>query len=382
MPLSARKAATAKAGKYLDGDGLWLLKHSKEKGRWFLRFRFGDRRREMGLGSFPAVSLAEAREQAKAARELIRQGTNPIEARKARAAPAPAIIVPTFEECALAAYEARKASLRGGGKAGRWLSPLERHIFPAMGGVIMTEVDQNTVADALRPIWRTKYPTADKAAGRIHTVVKYAIAQGHAANLNAVEMARILLGDPGHKVEHLSAMPWQDVPAFYQSLGVGSTVRRVLAFMLLTGGGARTAPVRLARYDEIDGDQWTIPGDKMKGREGKTEPFRIPLSPPAMELVEICRNLHRSEWLFPGPSGKPISDVMTSKFMRDLPYTPHGFRSTFRDWMAAQDVPFEVAETAIAHKVGSKVTRAYLRDDYWEQRKDVMRRWADHLGQR
>lgn len=380
MALSARKVQTAETGKYLDGDGLWLIKRSKDKGKWVLRFRYNGSRREMGLGAWPLVSLAEARGGAELARKQISQGIDPIQARKeheqARA------VVPTFAECAELAFEARKASLRGEGVNGRWMSPLTLHIIPKMGSKLVTEIDQNDVAAALRPIWRKKYPTADKAAGRIHTVLEYAVAQGHMANLIAVKMARVLLGDPGHKVEHHAAMPWQDVPAYYQSLGVGSTVRRVLSFMLLVGGGARTTPVRLARYDEIEGNQWTIPAENMKGMEGKVASFRIPLSRPALDLIEICSKLHTSEWIFPGPSGNPITDVMTSKFMNDLPYTPHGFRSSFREWMAEQSIPHEVAETALAHQVGTKVTRAYMRDDYWTQRSQIMDDWAEFLTQK
>lgn len=334
----------------------------------------------MGLGGWPAVSLADARKAAGEARDLVQRGINPIDAR--RTAGRRKGDVPTLAECIYSAYEARRPSLKSRGSAGRWISLMELHVIPRIGDVPVTEIDQNIIADALRPIWRTKNPTASKAANRITISLEYAVAQGHTVNLNAVRMARILLGDSGHKVEHHPAMPWHEVPAFYQSLGAGSSVRRVLAFLILTGGGsARSTPVRFARFDEIDGDQWTIPAEKMKGRRGQTQDFRVPLSAPALELVKICQELTGGEWLFPGPSGRPISDVNTSKFMRDagLKYVPHGFRSSFRDWMAHIEVPFEVAETAIAHRVGNKVTRAYLRDDYWEQRRVIIHRWANHL---
>lgn len=379
MKLTARQIKNADKGSHQDGNGLFLSKRDRSKGKWIFRFTFDGKRRDMGLGSWPEVSLSEARDAAHDSREQVRKGINPITSR--RSAEIQRLGVPTLAECIYAAHEARKASLRGEGKAGRWLSPLEIHVIPKIGQMLVTEIDQNIITEALRPIWRTKYPTADKAIGRLNTALKYAVAQGHEVNLNAVAMARVLLGDSGHKVEHHEAMPWQEVPAFYQSLGAGSAVRRVLSFMILAGGGARTTPVRLARYEEIDGDEWTIPAANMKGREGHTSDFRIPLSAPALELIETCRNLTGGEWIFPGPSGKPITDVMTSKFMRDanLPYKPHGFRSTFRDWMAHTGVAFEVAETAIAHQVGNKVTRAYLRDDYWEKRRVIMHDWANHL---
>jgi integrase len=380
MKLSARKVQNAEKGTYQDGNGLILVKRTKANGFWKYRFSFNGKRPEMGLGSWPEVSLADARTSAANARRLVSDGINPIQARKDEETRRRG--VPTLKEAIYEAHEARKASLKGEGKSGRWLSPLEIHIIPKIGNTLVTDIDQNTIKDVLSPIWRTKYPTADKALGRLRIALEYAKASGHQVDLDSVRMARIILGDPGHKVEHIEAMPWQEVPAFYQSLSYGSATQRVLAFMLLVGAGARTTPVRLAEYCEIDGDCWTVPGEKMKGKEGQSDDFRIPLSEPALELIDLCRELTGGKWIFPGPSGKPITDVLTSKFMRDrgLSYKPHGFRSSFRDWMAHTDVPYEVGETAIAHRVGNKVSQAYLRDDYWEKRKVIMHAWADHLS--
>lgn len=379
MKLSARKVMNADKGTYQDGNGLILVKRDKSAGFWKFRFSLHGKRPEMGLGSFPAISLAEARALAADARKLVSEGINPIQARKD--AETQRRGVPTLTQAIHDAHEARKASLKGDGKAGRWLSPLELHIIPKIGDKLVTDIDQNVIKDALAPIWRTKYPTADKALGRLRIALEYAKASGHQIDLDSVRMARVILGDPGHKVEHIEAMPWQEVPAFYQSLSYGSATQRVLAFMILVGGGARTTPVRLAEYSEIEGDCWTVPAAKMKGKEGQSDDFRIPLSEPALELVQLCRDLTGGKWIFPGPSGKPITDVLTSKFMRErgLTYKPHGFRSSFRDWMAHINVPYEIGETAIAHQVGSKVTRAYLRDDYFEKRRVIMHDWAKHL---
>ena len=380
MKLSARKAQTADKGIYQDGNGLILVKRNKASGFWKFRFSFDGKRPEMGVGSFPEVSLAQAREAAGDARRLVSEGINPIQARKD--AELKRRGVPTLKEVIYAAHEARKASLKEGGAAGRWLSPLELHVIPEIGDKLVTDIDQNVIKDTLASIWRTKYPTADKALGRLRTALEYAKASGHDIDLDSVRMARVILGDPGHKVEHIKAMPWQEVPEFFQSLGYGSTTQRVLAFMILVGAGARTAPVRLAEYSEIEGDCWTVPAEKMKGREGQGADFRIPLNEPALELIDICRQLNgESKWIFPGPKGKPITDVMTSKFMRDrdLPYKPHGFRSSFREWMAHIEISFEIAETAIAHRVGNKVSQAYMRDDYFEKRRVIMHDWAKHL---
>lgn len=379
MKLSATKIKNADKGTHGDGQGLMLVKKDKSKGKWIFRFTLNGKRRDMGLGSWPAVSLADARGAADAARKDVAKGINPIQARKTARVKRQG--VPTLQEAAEAAFKSRRATFKNEGRTGRWMSPLKTHVFPKYGSLPITDIDQDVVVDILSPIWRAKHPTASKAAERIQIALKYAKAQKHPVETDAVELAKIILGDPNHKVEHRAAMPWREVPAFYQSLNLGTATQRVLKFMILTGGGGRSSPVRTARYDQIDGDQWMIPGTEMKGREGKTPDFRIPLSEPALELIEACKALTGGEWLFPGPSGKPITDSLTSEFMREAcpPYVPHGFRSSFRDWMAHTDVPFEIAETAIAHQIGTDVTRAYLRDDYWEKRKVIMHNWANHL---
>lgn len=379
MKLTSRQIMHAEPGKLQDGKGLFLVKRTKANGKWLFRFSFDGKRPEMGLGTWPEISLAEARSRASSARELIGAGKNPIRERNASRIARRA--VPTFAEVVELAFESRKAGLRDAGKAGRWLSPLELHVIPKIGNLLVTDIDQNILYETLKPIWRTKYPTAEKALGRINVALEYAVAQGHDVNLSIVTSARLLLGVSGHKVQHHLAMPWQEVPSFYRTLGTSSTVRRLLSFMILTGGAARTTPVRYARFDQITGNEWLIPADLMKGREGKTQAFRVPLSEAALQVVQACKDTTGGNWIFPGTRGKPITDVMSSKFMRDRGeiYKPHGFRTSFREWMAHIDVPFEVAETAIAHQVGTKVTRAYLRDDYWEKRVVIMDKWAQHL---
>ena len=379
MALSVKFITAADKGVYQDGDGLMLKKTKKSAGYWVFRFTLDGKRRDFNVGKWPDMSLADARKARNSSRKLVDQGLNPADERKQQRLNRAG--EPSLTETIYAAYEARKASLKSDGRAGRWLSPLELHIIPAIGHLPVTSIDQNLIRDALRPIWRDKNPTAKKAITRLKIALDHAVAQGWDVKTDSIHKAKILLGESGHIETHHAAMPWQELPAFYQTLGDGATVRRVLSFMLLTGGGARTAPVRMAKYDQIDGDVWTVPGALMKGREGRTADFRIPLSAQALELVELCRTLSDSEWIFAGPRGKPISDVMTSKFMRDhgIPYRPHGFRSSFRDWLAHIGTPFEIAETCIAHQVGSKVTRAYLRDDFLEKRRVIMAKWAAHL---
>ena len=356
---------------------MFLLKREQDRGFWHFRFSWDGKRPEMGLGAWPDVSLAAAREAAAEARDMVRKGINPIQARKKAELARQG--VPTLEQIINDTFEARKAGLRKDGESGRWLSPLKLHVIPKIGNVPVTDIDQNLLADTLRPLWQKQNPTAVKAIGRLKLAMEHALDRGYDVNVGVVASARRLLGESGHMVKHHPAMPWQEVPAFYQSLGAGSTVRRVLSFMIAVGAAARTMPVRFARYDQINGDEWKIPGEMMKGRRGKTIDFRIPLNDEALKIIEICQNLTGGEWLFPGPRGKPITDVMTSRFMLDTPYRPHGFRSSFREWMAATGVPFEIAETAIAHRVGNKITQAYLRDDYWEKRKVIMHDWANHL---
>jgi integrase len=377
--LSASGAKAAPAGKHADGAGLWLYKRDDGGAQWVLRVTAHGRRREMGLGAFPAVSLKAAREAADAARAVVRQGLDPIKERERQQREA-ARNIHMLSDIALDAFESRKAELKGDGTAGRWFSPLELHVLPKLGRVPVADIDQKDIRDTLAPIWHTKAETARKAMNRLGIVLRHAAALGLDVDLQATEKAKALLGKQRHTVTNVPAMNWRDVPAFYQSLG-GSITELALRLLILTA--VRSGPLRMMHVDQIDGDIWTIPAAAMKGRLGATSDFRVPLSAEAQAVIAEARKFARDGFLFPGARRGVISDMTMTAYMnrRGLSDRPHGFRSSFRDWTAeATQTPHDVAETCLGHTTGGTVERAYRRTDFLEQRRALMERWGQHLS--
>lgn len=377
--LTAAGVKNADVGKHEDGAGLRLVKRDRDAGKWVFRFKRAGRAREMGLGPWPAVSLADARRAAAAARAVLAQGRDPIDQRERERR------LEVRTDTSLGAmtrdcFESRKAELRGEGRAGRWLSPLEIHVLPKLGRMPVQEVDAQALRDVLAPIWHTKADTARKAANRLNLVLKHAAALGVVVDLQAVDKARALLGQSRHRTKNIPAMPWAEVPAFYQSLTDLTSVNLALRFLILTG--QRSKPVRFLHFDQIAGDVWTVPGSLMKGREGKTEDFRVPLCAEALDVFEAAEPMARGGFLFPSARGDVVSDMAMGMHMRrkGLEARPHGFRTSLRTWLAeATSAPHEVAETMLAHKVDSAVTRAYRRTDFLEERRKLHDAWAVFL---
>lgn len=378
--LSASTVKAAPAGKHADGGGLWLVKRPDGGAQWVLRVTPHGRRREMGLGAYPDVSLKEARASADQWRALVRQGLDPIKERERQRREA-ARNIHKLTDIALDAFESRKAELKGDGKAGRWFSPLELHILPKLGQVPVADIDQKDIRDTLAPIWHTKAATADKALSRLSIVLRHAAALGLEVDLQATEKAKALLGKQRHTVTNVPSLAWQDVPAFYQSLG-GSITELALRLLILTG--TRSGPLRNIHVDQIDGDVWTIPAEGMKGRKDATKDFRIPLSAEAQHVIAEARKFARDGLLFPGVKRGVISDMTMTALMdrRGMKERPHGFRTSLRVWLAeATNAPHDVAEMCISHMVGSKTVQAYKRTDFLEQRRVLMERWAMHVHQ-
>jgi integrase len=373
--LSASMLRSAPVGKHADGGGLWLVKRPDGGAQWVQRVTPHGRRREMGLGAYPDVSLKEAREAATHNRALVRQGLDPIKERERRRREA-ARNIHMLTDIALDAFESRKAELKGDGIAGSWFSPLELHILPKLGKVPVADIDQQDIRDTLSPIWHTKAATATKAINRLNIVMRHAAALGLDVDLQAVEKAKALLGKQRHTVTNVPSVPWQDVPAFYQSLG-GSITELALRLLILTG--ARSGPLRNIHEDQIDGNVWTIPAEAMKGRKDATNDFRIPLSTEAQRVIAEARKFACDGFLFPSARRGVISDMTMTAYMnrRDMKERPHGFRTSLRVWLAeATSAPHDVAEMCISHIVGSKTVQAYKRTDFLEQRKALMERWG------
>jgi integrase len=364
------------AGKYCDGGGLWLVKGDGRRGKWILRVTVFGRRREMGLGSLDVVSLKQARDLAARWRAEVLQGRDPIKVRQALAR-AERRSDTSFRTIAEAAFEARKADLKDDGRAGRWMSPLEVHVLPRLGHTSVEEIDQRDVRDVLAPIWHDKADTARKAANRIGLVLKHAAAMGLTVDLHAVDKARALLGKSRHRSVHIMSTPWQDVPAFYASLSEPTVTHLALRFLILTG--LRSRPVRFLRFEQVEGDVLTVPGEMMKGLKDRTSAFRVPLSPEALRVIELARPFERDGHAFPSERKGVISDATMSRLMerRGLEARPHGFRSSLRNWVSeATGASFEVAETLMAHRTGNAVTRAYLRTDFLDERRRLLEQWG------
>ena len=377
--LTAGFLKAPQVGKHCDGAGLWLVVREDGGAQWVLRVTVHGRRREMGLGGYPSLGLADARKLAGRWRDMAAAGRDPIKEREAeeRAARREDI---TLAILTADAFEARKAELKGDGMAGRWLSPLTLHVLPKLGKVPVTDLDQRDIRDTLAPIWHTKADTARKAINRLSIVLRHAAALGLDVDLQATDKARALLGKTRHVVKNIPAMAWADVPGFYAGLEEPTQTHLALLLLILTG--VRSNPLRNIRLDQIDGDVWTVPAEAMKGRKGATEAFRVPLSREALRVIELARPHARRGFLFSNSQQGVISDMTLSRHMerRGLEARPHGFRTSLRVWLAeTTDAPHEVAETMLGHVVDGGVVRAYRRTDFLEQRRVLSERWADHV---
>lgn len=372
--LNPMMARNLDKGKFADGQGLWLIKRNKTAGQWVLRLTRDNQRREMGLGRWPDVAIAEARQKAAEARRHWRDGTDPIEEKaKARKAARQLTIAEAIAGC----FKARKAELKREGVAGRWMSPLDQHIIPKLGSTPISTLDQHMLRNTLEPIWHAKADAATKALNRMSLTLRHAAALGLDVDLQAAIKAKALLGKQRHVVEHIAAMPYAEVPAFYQWLmGVPGVTALALRFLILTV--ARNSEVRLATADEIKGDVWTLAPTRTKsGKE-----HRVPLGVEARRVVEEAGSRSESAYLFCSYGGKALSDAAMSKFMKDREYSgrPHGFRAAFRTWVEEQtDTPFEVKEAALGHAVDSGVVAAYQRSDRFERRRALMAAWEQFL---
>ncbi|MEZ5723901.1 MAG: integrase arm-type DNA-binding domain-containing protein [Paracoccaceae bacterium] len=381
MPLTARQCAALPSGRHADGNGLYLNVTPAGGRSWVYRFTMGTKRREMGLGSFPELGLSDARKARDEWAAVLRAGRDPLAVREERrnraAAPGK-----TLADMTQAAFEARRPSLRDEGGAGRWLSPLRVHVLPRLGKRDVESLTQGDIADTLRPIWREKPDAAKKALLRLGLVMQHAAARGFAVDLNAPALAREILGDQGHAPQHIASVAYSDLPRFYGELNVHTPVMLALRLLILTA--SRSRPIRFAHVSQFDLDAaiWTIPaegkGARMKGRKGKAQSFRIPLSAEALAVVREAIGQARGGYLFPGPRADVLSDMALSAFMRraGLDARPHGFRSSFRDWAAETGVPEHLAEMCLAHSIGNAASRAYRRTDEIEARARIMEAWA------
>lgn len=354
---------------------------------WILRVKVGSKRRDMGLGPFPGVTLAQAREKARQARETIDQGNDPILNRERaqselRAAQASAI---TFEDAADKFIQNKKAEWSNKKHASQWVATLETYAFPVIGKLHVQDVHDAHILKILEPIWATKTETATRVRGRIENVLDWAAAKKYRKGENPARWRGHLdklLPAPKKitKVEHHPAVPVDDIASVYSTLKTRKGVAaRALEFTLLTA--ARSGEVRGATWAEIDFDKslWTIPAERMKARVE----HRVPLTESAADILRALPRPEGSDFVFAAPRGGQLSDMALTAVMRRMQLTevPHGLRSTFRDWAAERtNFPRDLAEKALAHTLESKVESSYQRGDRLEKRRVMMAAWAKFLA--
>ena len=364
------------AGRYCDGQGLYLDVRPTGSRGWIQRLTIPGRRTELGLGGFPLVSLKEAREKAFANRKLARDGGDP-RAEKRRSES-----MPTFADAARTVWKQLRPGWRSPLHARLWLGSLERHVLPHIGKMPIAEVTSADVIGILAPIWHEKAPTARKLRQRIRAVLEWAVAMDLRPD-NPCDRIGPVLGAQGKAVRHMRALPHGEVASALRTVRASNArpvVKLLFEFLVLTA--TRSGEVRGAAWTEIDRDEgvWTIPAGRTKGNRE----HRVPLSRRALEILEEARALGGgSPLVFPRVGGKPIGNTAMSDLLRALKIAavPHGFRSSFRDWAAEDtDHPREVAEAALAHKVRNPIEAAYRRTDLFERRRRLMDDWARYLA--
>lgn len=379
-------------------DGLELQVTASGARSWVLRLTVAGKRRNIGLGSYPTVSLSEAREMARDMRRQAREGVDPLEAKKARNL---ALALSqrrglTFKDAVDKMLTAKLAEFHNEKHKKQWRSTLNRYAMPELADMPVSEITVQDVCRVLAPIWEAKTETASRLRGRIEAVLAWATVNGHREGDNPARWKGnldALLPKPGKiaRPKHYPALALKDAPEWFADLrGRSGIATRALEFLALTA--ARSGEVRGATWAEIDLETglWTIPAERMKaGRE-----HRVPLTENAQRLLHGLPTFEGSPYVFPAPRGRMLSDMALSACMRRInearaggyldprsgrPAVPHGLRSTFRDWAAERGYPRDMSEIALSHTVGSDVERAYRRSDMLERRRAMMEAWERFL---
>lgn len=379
-----RTVKTIGPGRHAEGTvrGLYLQVQPTGARSWILRYQLNHRRTDMGLGPYPEVSLAKARELALAARRLVKvERQDPIAARNRTR-------VLTFKDAAEQLIASKRPGWRSASHAAQWPATLACYAYPQLANLDVKTIDTRAVLDVLRPIWSEKTETASRLRQRIEAVLDYAASLGVRSGENPARWRGHLdnlLPKPSkvRAVEHHAALEWQKLPEFMAELATRDGIAaKALAFTILTA--ARSGEVRGMRWGEVDlaSSVWTVPASRIKaGKE-----HRVPLVPAAIALLGPGREPH--ELVFPSPvkATQPITGVTLIALLHRLnrpDLTVHGFRSTFRDWAGeVTHHPREVIEAALAHRLKDRAEAAYARGDLFTKRRKLMADWADFAAAR
>ncbi len=352
---------------------------------WILRVVVGGKRREVGLGGYPSVSLKEARERAQDARAEIRDGVDPVESRKAakRALIHDQARQMTFSEAASLCHATKSPEFRNEKHRRDWMSSLNNHVIDEIGEVQISEMELPHIVQVLKPIWETKTETATRVRQRIESVLAWAKVNGYRTGDNPARWSGNLefaLPKPSkiRKRKNFPALHWTEVAEFMVDLkkrsGVGA---RALEFAILTA--ARSGEVRGATWAEFDlkAKTWRIPADRMKSGRSHT----VPLSDDASKLLQKLDVIDGCDYVFPSTRGKKLSDMAMNQVTRRMRVNavPHGFRSSFKDWARnSTESADEVSELALAHVSTDATRAAYARDELLSKRREMMDDWAEY----
>ena len=383
MRLTATKVKALKdPGRYGDGiiPGLYLVVRPEGSKAWIQRIVIDGRRRDIGLGGYPDVSLARAHEKARENRSAVADGRDP-QAEKRQP------LVPTFRVAAEATIAANAPRWRNGKTATNWRGQMATYTYPVFGDVRVDRVERADVLTVLSPVWTLKPSAAKKLRQRIKAVFGWAMAHGYIEVNPAGEVIDAALPPMPAVKAHFRALPYQEVAAAIDAVDAsGASLSSRLCFRFLVLTAARSGEARGATWDEVDfaSSTWTISGSRMKaGVE-----HRVPLSDQALDVLREARRLKDDSGLiFPSAlrPGRPLSDMTMTKILRDLGLadsaTVHGFRTSFKTWcMETTDTPWAVGEAALAHSLGNSTEQAYARSDLFTKRRALMQQWADYLG--
>ena len=357
---------------------LWVSKTGART--WVQRIRYDGKRHDIGLGGFPLVSLANARDIALENKRAVARGENPLtEKRKAKEAARKRI---TFAEATRKAHVELSPTWKNPKDRAAFLSTLETYAWPCFGDTYISEVQSAQIRKAILACREKKPGIAKKLTYRINGVFRWAIAENH-CETNPASRDLLALPRLEHKPTHRKALRYSEVANAIETIQASNAwtaTKLAIEFCILTA--ARSGEVRGARWEEIDLNNatWTIPGERMKmGIE-----HRVPLSDRALEILSEAEEIRdRSNLVFPSKRSRILSDMTLSKLVRELgiPSTVHGFRTSFRTWAQERtNIPGEVAEAALAHVKTDKVEAAYARSDLFEKRRTLMNGWAAFLA--
>jgi len=380
----ARISKLDKPGRYFDGgSGLHLLIKKTGNKYWVFRFKHDDKRQDMGLGVFPRVALADVRKMAQEARVLLDSGINPLAKKTAAKVTkhATAQKTTTFKQFAIEYVAAKRPEWRNQKHGDQWVYSLTKFAFPVIGHKSLDKIETEDILKILQPIWVVKTETASRLRGRIERVLSAATTRKLRSGVNPAQWRGhldTLLPQPKKvaRVKHHPALPFEEIPSLIEHLqGRDATTALALEFTILTA--ARTGEVTGAKREEVIGNIWNVPAERMKA--GRTH--RVPLVDRALAIIEKAKSQDpNSEYLF-SRNGLPISNMGMLTLLKRMHYTitVHGFRSSFRDWAAERDMySHEVCEMALAHTIGNKAEAAYRRGDLIDARRKLMRDWEDY----